>query len=109
MTTHLESGDFEQQVLQADGPVLVDFYATWCPPCRQLAPRIDELAAEYEGQAKVLKLNVDDTPELAQRFAISAVPTLILFEDGKPVARWAGIQSKQALAAAIDRRLAAAR
>lgn len=109
MTTHVDSSNFEQQVLQADGPVLVDFYATWCPPCRQLAPRIDELAAEYEGQAKVLKINVDDAPGLAQRFAISAVPTLILFEGGEPVARWAGVQSKQALAAALDRRLAAAR
>ena len=105
-TTHVDDTTFEQQVLKSEVPVLVDFYATWCPPCRQLAPRIDELSAEYAGRAGVVKVNVDDAPDLGIRFGVSAVPTLILFDNGEPVARWAGVQSKQALTAALDRRIA---
>jgi thioredoxin 1 len=103
----IDDTTFEVEVLQAKEPVLVDFYGTWCPPCRELAPKIDELAAEYSGRAKVVKVNVDDADQSAARYAVSAVPTLILFEHGQPVRRWVGLQSKQALGSALERSLAA--
>jgi len=90
--------DFDRQVLQADRPVLVDFYATWCPPCRALAPTIQALHRDYDertGQATVLKVDVDKRPDLARRFGVSALPTVMLFVDGKVVGRWQGARPRQ--------------
>src|SRR5262245_31162944 len=106
MTKQIEDTTFDAEVLQAKEPVLVDFYGTWCPPCRELSPRIDELSSEFSGRAKVVKVNVDDADQSAARYGVSAVPTLILFENGEPVRRWVGLQSKKALGSALEQRLA---
>ena len=82
--------EFEKQVLSASGPVLVDFYANWCPPCRKLAPTIEALAVEFKGRAKVAKVNVDDGRQLAALYGIRSIPTVIVFLDGQPVARATG-------------------
>ena len=98
----LTDENFEQEVLQANGPVLVDFWATWCGPCRMLAPVVDALAAQYEGKIKVCKLDVDQGMNTAAKYQISSVPTLIAFKNGQIVFQTAGLQSKEALAAKLD-------
>src|SRR5262245_5040524 len=107
MARQIDDTTFEVEVLQAKEPVLVDFYGTWCPPCRELAPRIDELASEFSGRAKVVKVNVDDADQSAAHYRVNAVPTLILFDRGQPIRRWVGLQSKQALGGALEKTLAA--
>jgi thioredoxin 1 len=99
--------EFEREVLQAEGLVLVDFWASWCPPCRRLAPAIDALAGEYEGRLTVAKVDVDESPELAQRFGIQSIPTLILFRDGRPVDKRLGALPKDELQGFVDARLQA--
>lgn len=89
--------NFEQEVLQSDKPVLVDFWAPWCGPCRMLAPTVAQIAEEMEGIAKVGKVNVDEQPGLAARFGISSIPTLIVFEDGKVRSNSVGVIPKSAI------------
>jgi thioredoxin 1 len=93
---HANEDTFEQQVLRADVPVLVDFYATWCGPCNTLGPTLDQLAVESP-QARVVKVNIDENPRLADRYSIKSLPSLLVFKDGQVVARQKGIVSKNTL------------
>jgi thioredoxin 1 len=97
---------FEKDVLNSEVPVLVDFWAEWCGPCKMLAPTVEKVANEYEGKAKVVKLNIDDNNQVAQRFGIKGIPTLILFKNGSEADRTVGLTSKENIARMIDRALA---
>jgi thioredoxin 1 len=106
MSAHIiEASDdnFEQLVLQSDLPVLVDFWAEWCGPCRRLAPTVEAVAEEYAAKARVVKLYVDAGPATALRYGIQGIPTLILFRDGAEKERIVGAATKEAIAALIDR------
>lgn len=94
---------FEAEVLKASVPVVVDFWAEWCPPCRALAPTFDELSEQYAGSVKFLKLNVDENSSVPQRFGIKGIPTLIFFDGGHEVERVVGASSREALARIIDK------
>ena len=93
--------NFEQEVLKSDKKVLVDFWASWCGPCRMLSPIIDEVAKSTD-KVKVGKVNVDEESDLATKFAVMSIPTLILFENGKPVKQIVGVQSKEAILKMIE-------
>ncbi|MBO2517211.1 MAG: thioredoxin [Clostridiales bacterium] len=93
----LNNDNFEELVLKADKPVLVDFWATWCMPCRMLAPVVEELAEELEGQVIVGKLDVDEAPQLAVKYRVASIPTLIVFENGREDRRTVGVQDKEDL------------
>ena len=98
----LTKDNFKQEVLDSRIPVLVDFWAVWCGPCRMLAPTVEELAKEYEGKVKVGKVNVDDEGELAMQFRISSIPTLMLFKNGKVAETMIGVRPKEQIAAVLD-------
>lgn len=101
MTAHFTDENFEQEVLKSDIPVLVDFYAEWCGPCKMMAPVIDELAAEYEGKWKIGKCNVDDAPKIAEKYGIQSIPTIYFYKDGEIVDQAVGFQSKDKLKAKL--------
>lgn len=96
MAQHVTDDDFEKEVLQANGPVLVDFWAEWCPPCKALSPIIDELAAEKD-QVKIVKIDIDKAPETPAKYGVRGIPTLMIFKDGQVVDTRVGGMSKQQL------------
>jgi thioredoxin 1 len=93
---------FDQAVLEAELPTVVDFWAVWCGPCKMIAPALEQIAAEYDGQLQVAKLDVDHNNETAMRYGVMSIPTLILFKDGEPVERIIGFMPKEKLAAKLQ-------
>ena len=104
--TEVTDGSFEKDVLQSDKPVLVDFWATWCAPCRMLEPTVAAVAEKYAGNARVVKVNVDDNPSISQRYGIKGIPTLIVFKGGKEEERVVGATSKDAISRMLDKHVA---
>ena len=96
-TKNVTDATFAADVLKAPGPVLVDFWAEWCGPCRSIAPAIDEISAEYAGKLTVAKVNIDENPMTPTQYNVRSIPTLMLFKDGKPVATQVGAAPKSAL------------
>ncbi|HZN05217.1 MAG TPA: thioredoxin [Pyrinomonadaceae bacterium] len=99
----VSDSSFEKDVLGSSKPVLVDFWAQWCTPCRMLAPTVEAVAQQFSDTANVVKLNVDDNPSTAQRYGIKGIPTLILFREGKEVERVVGATSKESITRMIDK------
>ncbi|MEW4531140.1 MAG: thioredoxin [Maioricimonas sp. JB045] len=101
----LNDGNFSSEVLESDQPVLVDFWAPWCGPCRMLAPTVEELATDYAGKVRVGKLNTDEARQVAIQYQIQSIPTLMLFKGGEVVERTMGVQPKGNLTTLIDKHL----
>ena len=102
---NVTDSSFESDVLNSDIPVLVDYWAEWCGPCKMIAPLLDEAAKQYQGRVMIAKLNVDENPETAAKFGIRGIPTLMLFKDGKAAATIVGAMSKSQLSAFLDESL----
>ena len=102
---HINDADFQTTVVQSDIPVLVDFWAPWCGPCKMIAPILDEIAPEFAGKVKIVKINVDDNQLVAGQFGIRSIPTLLLFKNGQLVATQVGALPKNQLAAFINQHL----
>lgn len=102
---HVTDDSFERDVLKSSEPVLVDYWADWCGPCKMIAPVLDEIAVEYAGRIRVAKLNIDDNPNIPPRYGIRGIPTLMLFRDGEVEATKVGAVSKSQLTAFIDSNL----
>ena len=100
---HLNDSNFEAEVLQGDMPCLVDFWAPWCGPCKAIGPVIAELAKQFDGQVKIAKVNVDESPETPGKYGIRAIPTLIMFQGGKVIEQVTGAVGKAQLIAMIDK------
>ncbi|MFR0026777.1 MULTISPECIES: thioredoxin [unclassified Eisenbergiella] len=100
------TGDFEKEVLQSDKPVLVDFFADWCGPCKMMAPVVEQLAEELDGKAKVGKLNIDENMEIAEKYGVMNIPTFLVFKDGQEKARIVGAVSKNELKNKLEQTLA---
>ena len=98
----VSDSNFKQEVINADVPVLVDFWAAWCGPCRMIAPMVEELAREFDGRAKIVKLDVDHNPQVAMQFGIRSIPTLLFFKDGQVVDHLIGASSKRSLADKLE-------
>ncbi|MDA1182635.1 MAG: thioredoxin [Bacteroidetes bacterium] len=105
MSEKFTSSNFNEIVLQSDKPVLVDFWAEWCGPCRMIGPVVDELANEYDGKAVIGKLNVDENPDISTNYAVRSIPTLLVFKNGQIVDKIVGAASKQTIASKIEAHL----
>lgn len=103
--THVTDDSFENEVLKADGPVLVDYWAEWCGPCKMISPVLEEIAQEYNGKVKIAKLNIDENPGTPPKYGIRGIPTLMLFKGGNVEATKVGAVSKSQLSAFIDENL----
>ena len=99
---HVSDASFDEDVLGSEGPVLVDFWAAWCGPCKMIAPLLDEIASDYEGKLKITKLNIDDNPNTPPKYGIRGIPTLMIFKNGNAEATKVGALSKSQLTAFID-------
>jgi thioredoxin 1 len=102
---HVTDDSFESEVLKSSQPVLIDYWAEWCGPCKMIAPVLDDIASEYDGKLKVVKLNIDENPNTPPRYGIRGIPTLMLFKDGEVEATKVGAVSKSQLVAFIDSNL----
>lgn len=99
---HFNDQNFKEQVLESDLPVVVDFWATWCAPCRMMTPVIEELSVEYEGRARIGKVNTEESPQLAGEYGITGIPALIIFKDGKPIDQIIGAVPKEVVAEKLN-------
>lgn len=97
MTKQIKDNEFESEVINSKLPVLIDFWAEWCGPCRMLSPILDQLSEEMDGKVKIVKMNIDENPETPSKFGVRGIPTMLLFKEGKQIATKIGVQPKNAL------------